>query len=361
MSDRAGFDRIIGQEVARRSLRKAVRENAPSHAYVFLGPEGAGKLTTALELARALNCLDQHDGDACGQCANCKALEHGNFPDVRVWSPDGKNTKIEQMREMRDHAAFAPLRGKWRINIIEQGDTLNEESANCILKLLEEPPVYLINIILYRNAAAMLSTIRSRSRIVRFSQAPADELADRLVKDYGQTRERAEFLAAFAQGCPGKAIDLIGDTEFLALRDQIAAAAGQLIRNPWLALKLAEVLRGPSGKAAEEPDEDEDEDEGKESPAAPSGPRRSKRDATLRSLDVLTTWYSDLLAVKIRGAGAAIANSDKREEVESQADHHQDADAIASHLMAITTARKAVAGNANPQIATEALMIQLAT
>jgi DNA polymerase III subunit delta' len=357
VSDPVGFDKIIGQDVAKRSLRKAVRENAPSHAYVFLGPEGVGKLTTALEFAKALDCLDQRDGNACGECANCKALEHGNFPDVRVWSPQKQDTIIKDMQEMKERAVFAPLRGKWKINIIEQGDTLNEHSANCILKLLEEPPDYLINIILYRNAAGMLSTIRSRSRIVRFSQAPADELAARLVEGFGQSQEQAEFLAAFSQGCPGKAIGLIGDTEFFARRDEISAAVRQVSQNPWLALRLAENLRGPSGKTADDFDEDTEE----EQPAATtSAPKRGKREATLESLDVLTSWYRDLLAVKIRGSGAPLINSDKRDEIETQARQYPNADSIASYITAIIAARTAVVGNANPQIATEALMMQLA-
>ena len=128
-----------------------------------------------------------------------------------MWSPDGQNTKIEQMREMRDLAVFKPVRGKWKINIVEQGDTLNEESANCILKLLEEPPDYLINILLFRNTASALPTIRSRCQIIRFTQANTDELAARLVEDFGVENDEADFLATYSQGCPGKAIDLIGD------------------------------------------------------------------------------------------------------------------------------------------------------
>jgi DNA polymerase-3 subunit delta' len=354
VSELVGFDKIIGQDVAKRSLRKAVRENSPSHAYVFVGPEGVGKLTTALEFARALNCLEQRDGSACGECAVCHAFEHGNFPDVRVWSPDGKNTKISQMQEMRDHALFAPLRGRWKVNILEQGDTLNEESANCILKLLEEPPDYLINIILYRNAAAMLSTIRSRSRIVRFSQAPADELTAALVQRYGQPQEQAEFLAAYSQGSPGKAIGLIGDTDFMARREAILAVPGQLADNAWLCPRLAEVLRG-SGKAAEEDDDDSEE----EKPAVGAA-KRSKRDVVMESLDVLTTWYSDLLAVRVRGSNASLINTDKRNEVERQAEQYSSPSAITRSLSAIVAARAAIVGNANPQITTEALMMELA-
>lgn len=137
MSDRPGFDRIIGQQLAKRVLVKAVAENAPTHAYLFLGLQGTGKATTAIEFAKALNCENQKEGNACGECAICRAIEHGNFPDIRVWSPRKRDTPIELMQEMRNQAKFKPVRGKWKVNIVEQADTLNEHSANCILKLLE--------------------------------------------------------------------------------------------------------------------------------------------------------------------------------------------------------------------------------
>ena len=152
-------------------------------------------------------------------------LDHGNLPDVRVWSPDGKNTKIDQMREMRDMAIFKPMRARWKINIIEQGDTLNEDAANCILKLVEEPPDYVINILIYRNAATVLPTIRSRCQLVRFTQVSSAELVDRLLDDHGVGNDEARFLAAYSQGCPGRAIRLIGDTEFFERRDAVAEIA----------------------------------------------------------------------------------------------------------------------------------------
>ncbi|MCX8052863.1 MAG: DNA polymerase III subunit, partial [Armatimonadetes bacterium] len=239
--ERRGFDRIIGQSLAKRILMRAAQEQHPAHSYLFLGLEGTGKLTTAIEFAKALNCERPVNGNACEECDLCRLIKHGNLPDIRIWSPDGKNTKIEQMREMRDLAVLKPMRSRWKVNIVEQGDTLNEESANCILKLVEEPPYYLVNILLYHTVAAVLPTIRSRCQIVRFIQVNTEELVNRLVEDYGVTHEEARFLAAYSQGCPGKAIRLIGDTEFIGLRDAVArvANAASNRNNRWLALKLS--------------------------------------------------------------------------------------------------------------------------
>ncbi|MGC8861503.1 MAG: DNA polymerase III subunit delta' [Armatimonadota bacterium] len=365
MSDRIGLDRIIGQELARRILTRAAREQQPAHAYLFLGPEGTGKLTTAIEFARALNCENPHNGVACGDCAVCRAIAHGSLPDVRIWSPEGRNTKIEQMREMRDLAALRPMRARWKVNIIEQADTLNEESANCILKLVEEPPHYLVNILLYRNAAAVLPTIWSRCRLVRFTPVSAAELVDRLLDDYGINKDEARFLAAYSQGCPGKAIRLIGNSDFVERRDSVAAVAAAVSApsNRWLALRLAESLR-ESGREStgglersEETSDVEDSDAGL--PDSGRTARKSARDAAVESLDVLLVWYRDLLAAKLQGDEAALVNVDRRDEIAAQAAAYPHAGRLLSAVEAILQARRNIVGNANPQLATEALLIRL--
>lgn len=370
MSSRHGFDRIMGQELAKKMLRRAVREDRPSQAYLFLGPESVGKLTTALEFAKALNCERQVDGpfdgaqDACGECAVCQAIEHGNFPDIRVWLPRGRDTKIEDMIEMRDHAVFQPVRGRLKVNIIEQGDTLNEHSANCILKLIEEPPAYLINILIYRNAGAILPTIRSRCRLVRFTQADVDELAAWLVEDFDVKPDEARFLATYSQGRPGAAIGLIGNEDFFVRRDAvIAAAEGASSSRPWSALKLAEILR--SGETAEEEQEpasgEQPEPETGADKTARKRDRLSARGALNISLDMLLLWYRDLLAAKLEGDDAALVNCDRRRDVLAQASHYTNSGRIASAINAIIQTRRGILGNANPQIATEALMIGLAS
>ena len=384
MSDRVGFDRIIGQQLAKKMLMKAVRENRPAHAYLFLGSESTGKLTTALELAKALNCesfdkaqddfdraQDGRNGNACGECAVCHAIEHGNFPDIRVWPPGSKSgaeTSIDQMREMRDAAVFQPVRGRWKVNIIEQGDTLNEESASCILKLVEEPPAYLVNILIYRNAGAVLPTIRSRCRLVRFTQTDTDELAARLVEDFAVEPDEARFLATYSQGRPGAAISLIGNQDFFNRRDSIImTAAGASSGKPWLALKLAEILR--SGEAPDEEDPasfDKAQDVGDE-PEAGTGAertarkkeRQSARSALGLSLDMLLIWYRDLLAAKMQGDDAALVNCDRPRDVLAQAARYAKPGQIAIAIEAIIQTKRGILGNANPQIATEALMARL--
>lgn len=353
-----GFDRIIGQELAKRVLMRAVREGEPAHAYLFLGLEGTGKLTTALEFGKSLNCESPRDGGACCECAICHAIEHGNFPDMRVWSPKRQDTTIDSMREMRDMASLKPMRGRWVVNIIEQGDTLNEDSASCILKLLEEPPPYLVDILLYRNAAYVLPTIRSRCQLVRFEQVDAGELSGRLVEDHGVGADEAAFLATYSQGRPGIAIGLIGDEEFRRRRESVAAVAAVAASGkPWAALALAEALRSKIAAADDGPDEDEDE---APAPGRSAAARSGARQAASESLDMLLIWYRDLMATKLQGENAAVVNSDMRDQLLEQSARYRHAGPLLAGVEAILRAKRRIQGNGIPQIVTEALMVRLA-
>jgi len=357
---RQGFYKIIGQHLAKRVLTRAVCEGSPAHAYLFLGPEGTGKMTTALEFAKALNCASPVDGNACGECPMCRTIDADNAPDVRTWAPVKQETTIGQMREMRDYAILRPMRAKWKINIIEQGDTMNDESSNCILKLLEEPPPYLVNIMIYRNAANALPTIRSRCQHVRFTQVGAAELVDRLLEDFGAENDQARFLATYTEGCPGKAIRLIGDTGFAEKREAtIELAASAASGNPWLSLRLAESLRSEGSKPLEDQDEDDESSEPGEPEIKPKSPKGGQRAAVIQSLDMLLLWYRDLLAAKLQGADAAYVNVDRAHEVTAQAMAYPHGGRILAAIESILEAKRVVLGNGNPQIVTEALMMKL--
>lgn len=370
-NERKGFDRIIGQELAKRILRRAVLSQSPAHAYLFLGPEGTGKLATAVEFAKALNCEMPEEGSACGECPVCRMIDRGNTPDVRIWSPEGKNTRIELMREMRTLAVLRPTRTKWKVNIIEQGDTLNEEAANCILKLVEEPPEFVINILLYCNRTRVLPTILSRCCVVRFTPVDLDELAERLVEDYGLEPDRARFLACYSQGCPGRAIRLMGDSQFARHREVIALITDTIVqRKSWSALALAEKLRSsilPADESMPAEDVPTDSSESEHVSGQPATGQPDKktsldaRESAINSLETLLIWYRDLLAVKLQGEKASLVNTDKRKQLELQAARYPGAEAIVSALDAIAHTITRISGNANPQIATEALLVRLAS
>jgi len=353
------FSEILGQEMAIRTLQRSIRGEAISHAYLFAGLEGIGKYTTALAFAAAINCEDSPEsGESCGQCVQCRMIESRHHPDIQSFTPTGKGeeTGIDQMREMRHMAQFPPLRGKWKVNILERAETLNDEAASCILKLVEEPPPFVIQILIATNPAAMLPTIRSRCQLVRFRAMPARDLQNALIERYGADPERAEFLASLSEGRPGRAISLLGDDDFFGRRDTIIALANRTIDEQIAAaLNISEELRKlavPKTPPPEDETEDEDAEETTQSKT------KVKRSDLCRVLDVLLLWYRDLLAVKIRGNEAPVVNLDKRALVIEHAAQCK-LGYLRDSLRTVTDAKRYLEGNANVHLVSDVLAMRL--
>ncbi len=351
---------VIGQKTATTILGKALREDRVSHAYLFVGPEGAGKLTTALAFAAALNCEERtQSGDSCGNCISCHMMSGSGHPDVQVVSPDGADTKIRQMRDMLKSTRYAPLRGKWKVVIVEQADTLNEDSSSAILKTLEEPPPYLVMFLLSRNPVLVLPTIRSRCLAVRFSTAGADELARALTDRFGATQEEAGFLAAYSVGRPGIAISLLGNEAFADWRRRLVDLATKVASSSdQCAMKLSSDLqRLAAGETdEEEPEQSEAAEDGEPEERRAKPSTKGKRAAMLRTLDSLVVWYRDVLCLAVRGESADIVNSDMREQLASCV---TDSARITRGIETLLWARRAIEANGNVQIISDTAMVRL--
>ena len=113
------FQQIIGQQTAKQLLQSSLRRQAISHAYLFSGPKGSGQLQTALAFAKAIFCTELED-DACGQCLECRKVEHGNHSDLTMLAPDGNNIKIDQIRELQRIFSYRSEAGHPKVYIIEQ-------------------------------------------------------------------------------------------------------------------------------------------------------------------------------------------------------------------------------------------------
>jgi DNA polymerase-3 subunit delta' len=332
------FEDLIGQELASRVLQRAIREDRTCHAYLFTGPEGVGKLTTALAFAAALNCENRTEsGDACGECVQCRMIGGNGHPDVEVISPDGAETKMKQVQSMRHASQYAPMRGKWKVTIIEQADTLNEDSSSCILKTLEEPPAYLVIILLSRNPALILQTIRSRCLQIRFAGVSPIELKNALIERFDTDPEQAEFLAAYSEGMPGKAISILGSESFTDWRQKVIDLAGRITSHDQrYALRLSEELQDVV-------------DEGKEM-------GKSQRAAMNETLSTLILWYRDILNLSIRGKSANLINSDL---CDTLATVRMDAGSALAAIETLLWAKRAVEGNANVQLISDVTMMRL--
>lgn len=176
------FQEIPGQERAKRMLQNALRTGGLSHAYIFSGPVGSGRKRTALKLAQAVYCMERAD-DACGQCLNCRKVEHGNHPDLHLVAPDGATIKIDQIRELQKQFAYRSTSAQTKIYVLEQADRMTVQAANSLLKFLEEPQADVIAILLTDNGNALLPTIRSRAQWIPFVPVDRQTMAEALAAE----------------------------------------------------------------------------------------------------------------------------------------------------------------------------------
>jgi DNA polymerase-3 subunit delta' len=198
------LNEIPGQQRAIRFLTQLVRKQIIPHAFLFSGMAGTGKLASAREFAKVLNCLDPKDSDCCGLCGPCRKLDQDCHPDLLVVRSDGAWIKLDQIRELKERFRFRPFEGKWRVVIIQDAQKLGEEAANAILKVLEEPPAGNVFILLAPESQMLLPTIVSRCCHVRF-QPLAEELVAESLARSGVPPERATELARLSGGSLDKA------------------------------------------------------------------------------------------------------------------------------------------------------------
>jgi len=204
-----GFAEIIGHTKQLDSLRAALANQRLHHAYLLVGPDGVGKRTIAMALAKAIHCSES-TGDYCGRCANCASIIDGNHADVRVVQPlaGKKEISIHQVREIERELRFRSFGGKRKIAIIDPAAWMNPSAQNALLKTLEEPPENSLILLITPNAGGLLPTLRSRCLRLSFAPLPRQEVAVFLRTMQNVAAKDAEFLAAMSMGSIGIAASL---------------------------------------------------------------------------------------------------------------------------------------------------------
>lgn len=173
------FEDLIGQENVAKTFKNAILKGKIVHAYLFSGPRGIGKTSTARILAKALNCTDPTEGEPCGKCEHCKAITSG--ASVDVFEIDGaSNTGVDDVRELREGIKYAPSSGKYKIYIIDEVHMLSTQAFNALLKTLEEPPPHVIFIFATTEPKKIPSTILSRCQHHLFRKIPKERIKGQL-------------------------------------------------------------------------------------------------------------------------------------------------------------------------------------
>jgi len=232
------FAQMTGNRSAVDRLRNMVAKSRVPSSLLLSGPEGAGKLQAATNLAKALNCQKGGKGkdDACDDCPSCARIDQGGYSDVRRIGPEGPGgqVKAEAVRQVVAESPYRPFEGKHRVYIFENADRMNPTAANTLLKTLEEPPPWTVLVLLTSHEAAMLPTLLSRCQKIRFLPLSPREIADLLVEEHGSTPGEAALAAAISGGNLTKALAALTEKTD-NLREE--------------AQRMASVPVGPAGQA----------------------------------------------------------------------------------------------------------------
>jgi DNA polymerase-3 subunit delta' len=365
------FSQIYAQDQVIAQLRRAIVEDQVGHAFLFYGPEGIGKRTTALAFAMALNCEDaaaRAGGDSCGQCRSCRLIAVGNHPDIRVFTPETTGGKtvipIDAIRTkvgehpahplpLREDAALKPMEGRCKVYIIDPANRpgLQEDAGNALLLTLEEPPPHVVIILVSSRPTAMLPTLVSRCRPLRFTLAPRPEVVRALEVLETLAPEQVTAIAGLASGRIGWALAAATHPRILEVRQALLQEVDRLLPSGRkAALRLAECLHtlaASNGDAAVE---------GEETKTKNSADRIARRQLP-ELLDILASWWRDLL-LTVLGQPASRMNVDFLPQLDRQG-ARLSAIQLQDGLHTIMRAKRLIERNANIDLTLEWMWMQL--
>ncbi len=205
------WDAVVGQEHVVRTLHNAVKAERISHAYLFSGPRGTGKTSTARILAKAINCLEESLADRpCNKCRACVAVNEGRYLDL-IEIDAASNTSVEDVRDLRDRINFVPNEGRYKVYIVDEVHMLSTAAFNALLKTLEEPPPHAIFILATTEIHKVPATVLSRCQRHEFRRIPVDEIVSYLNNkiEEGGYQVETEALKLIARQATGSLRDAI--------------------------------------------------------------------------------------------------------------------------------------------------------
>ncbi len=282
------FNDIVGQQKQVTLLRSALVKDRLPHAYLFLGPDGVGKGTVALALAKAIHCSERKD-DFCGRCVNCHRIADANHPDVRVLEPlpGKKDISIQQIRELERDLNYRSFTGATKVAVVDPATLMNSAAQNALLKTLEEPPKDCLIILIAPQVGGLLPTLRSRCVRLSFAPLTREEVAGFLQSRHGMKEADARRAAALSMGSIGAALELQGD-------DQVEK------RRTWIKMLIS--LKNTDYHGA----------------MVSAESLASNRDEALRFLTWAQGWYRDQLILMVTKNTEELLNLDMASQFDPQ-------------------------------------------
>lgn len=322
------FSEVMGHAQAKKILQNALAGGRAAHAYLFTGSAGVGKNTLARAFAASLLCKNGVT-EACGSCPVCKKFAGDNMPDFITLTPAGNNIKIEQVRELQKKAQFKPYEADKKVYLINQADTMTVEAANCLLKILEDPPSNTVFLLTSVNQYSLLPTIISRCQLVPLTKVPRDEINEVLQQRFGLDGEKAALLASLCDGLPGVALQMAGSGKGLDIRELVFKVVEQISDE-----NLNQLL-----KTAEDFDK--------------------KKEILPEFLEQLMLWYRDQLIWLQTGEDNLVVNIDRLSYFKSTAERVSK-DHLIRSITDIMEAKNQLSRNVNARLVLEVLLLRLA-
>jgi len=360
------WDDLIGQKRAVGYLRRAVAAGSVSHAYLFVGPTGAGKKSAARALACALFCAD----GGCGFCPACRRVRDTAHPDLHVVAPEGVSYVISQIQEIVHDIHLRPIEAPYKVYVFEDAGRFNDASANAFLKTLEEPPGNVVIVLLAGDFRDVLPTIASRCQVVRFAPIPDSAARAIVVERTGASDDEARAALAATDHVVPRAIGFLRSAGRRNARDTILRILKGLrdMDGHDVLLAARELLT-----AVRAPVEEMRSAQAEEADAAREYlsrgvavrlEKRHKRELTAREreglaeiMSVTESWLRDCLLLA-RNAPELVSNKDAADATAEIAAVISVPAALRA-LECVKSARERIAYNVSPQLAVEVMLFDI--